>query len=375
MRELPKALPGAELKLAPEIRNRFDRSRKIGCDAFARAGRKDKLGILDRMAGDVESIVGEFRFDPRVCRQPRFGILKRLLRERCSVLPGADVGGRTVTLMDIGADSLQSPCDTGATCSGHEKKGRKVQLAESCGITKKNGLEPGLDFPLRVSVGGARVSDVHAVEPLVSCLEMTGIRTELIPVDNAYNTPNNRRLAGEYVADMVTAVHGGLKDPSRTEEGTAGEAKYTPVDFATSGDGGVTECPRGQKPVSAAMGRRGDACNVHFDRAVCLDCQCRGRHPVKIGKRSACGIRYKLSSLEAARIRAWNGLPENFAMARQRNGAESSISEFKRGVKGGRLRVRGDRREKAVNYIKMSFMNVRRANIFRRACERLGPVA
>jgi hypothetical protein len=46
-------------------------------------------------------------------------------------------------------------------------------------------------------------------------------------------------------------------------------------------------------------------------------------------------MRYRLSGLEAARNRAWNVLPEKVAKARQRNGCESSNSDFKRSVKGG----------------------------------------
>jgi hypothetical protein len=73
-------------------------------------------------------------------------------------------------------DSLQCPYDTGRPAGAikkkkkKKKKGRKVQLAETCGITKKSGLEPGLNLLLHVSVGGAHVSDLHGVEPLIACL-------------------------------------------------------------------------------------------------------------------------------------------------------------------------------------------------------------
>jgi hypothetical protein len=373
VRELLRAFPGAERELAPEIRNRYDRSGKIGYDPFAQACRRDKPGILRRMAGDVEAIVRQFRFDPRVYGQIWFGILKRLLREQCSAVPGPDGGGPTVMLRDsrdIAADSLRSPYDTGATCSGHKKKGRKVQLAESCGETEKNRLEPSLNLLLHVSTGGAHVSDVHAVEPLIACLEMTGVRAELILVDNAYNTPHNRGLAGEYGADMVTSVNGGLKDPSGTGGGAAGEPGYSAADFATDGNGVVTGS-QGRKPASATVSRGGDAVNVHFDRAVCADCECRGRCPAAIGKRSACGMRYGPASLEAVRNRAVNGRPENVAKARQRNGVEGTVSEWKRGPGAGRLRVRGDRRVKAAVFLKMAGVNLMRINGFRLDCERI----
>jgi hypothetical protein len=214
------------------------------------------------------------------------------------------------------------------------------------------------------------VSDVHAVEPLIAYLEMTGVHAELILVDNAYNTLRNCGLAGEYGADMVTSVHGGLKDPSGTEGGTPGEARYTLADFATDEDGVVTGS-QGRKPVSATVSRGGDAVNVHFDRAVCADCECRGRCPVAIGKRSACGMRYGLACLEAARNRAVNGRPENIAKARQRNGIEGTVSEWKMGPGAGKLRVRGDRRVKAAVFFKMVDVNLMRINGFRLDCERI----
>jgi hypothetical protein len=86
-------------------------------------------------------------------------------------------------------------------------------------------------------------------------------------------------------------------------------------------------------------------------------------------------MRYGLSSLEASRNRAWNGTPENVRKARQRNGNEGTISEFKRTVKIGRLRVRGDRMVEAVNYMKMAGLNVRRCHGYRRARERLRKLA
>jgi hypothetical protein len=77
---------------------------------------------------------------------------------------------------------------------------------------------------------------------------MTGVRVELILVDDAFNTPNNRGFAGEYGTDMITSVYGGLKDPSGIEGGTGGEAGYTLADFSTGGDGVVTECPGDRSP-------------------------------------------------------------------------------------------------------------------------------
>ncbi|MDR1080387.1 MAG: hypothetical protein LBQ79_05375 [Deltaproteobacteria bacterium] len=59
---------------------------------------------------------------------------------------------------------------------------------------------------------------------------------------------------------MVTSAHAGLKAPSAIEgggDGTGGEDGYTPADFSTGGAGVVTECPREQKPASAALTRAG----------------------------------------------------------------------------------------------------------------------
>ncbi|MDR1081453.1 MAG: transposase, partial [Deltaproteobacteria bacterium] len=127
--------------------------------------------------------------------------------------------------------------------------------------------------------------------------------------------------------------------------------------------GAVTECLRGQAASTTVSGG-GDACNVHFDRTVCGTFPCAGRCPVSAGKRSGCGMRYRLSGLEAARNRSVNGRPENVGKARQRNGVEAAASETGRVTGTGRLRFRGTVRAEASNNLKIAVVNIRRALAF-----------
>jgi hypothetical protein len=70
-----------------------------------------------------------------------------------------------------------------------------------------------------------------------------------------------------------------------------------------------------------------------------------------------------------------NGTPENVQKARQRNGIEGTISELKRMVKIGRLRVREGRMVETVNCIRLPGLNIRRCHGYRRASERLRKLA
>ncbi|MDR1080143.1 MAG: transposase, partial [Deltaproteobacteria bacterium] len=94
VRELLRAFPGAEHELAPEIRNRYDRSRKIGYDPFAQASRGDKPCILHRMAGDVESIVRQFRFIPASTASPGSGSSKGFSASSAPRSPARTAAGR-----------------------------------------------------------------------------------------------------------------------------------------------------------------------------------------------------------------------------------------------------------------------------------------
>ncbi|MDR1081817.1 MAG: hypothetical protein LBQ79_12865 [Deltaproteobacteria bacterium] len=56
------------------------------------------------------------------------------------------------------------------------------------------------------------------------------------------NTPHTCEIVAERGTDVVTSVHGGLKDPSGLN-GTKDESAYTLADFRTDEAGAVTECP------------------------------------------------------------------------------------------------------------------------------------
>jgi hypothetical protein len=234
-----------------------------------------------------------------------------------------------------------------------------------------------------------------------------GIVVKTILVDNAYYTLHNFNLVKEFGADLITSEKGGLKDASgvggekdpsgvggekdssevagekdpsgvgggkdpsevaceKDPSGVGGEkgkGRFSLADFETDDQGAVTKCPQGQAARSA-LSKRGDAYTAHFLRDVCMACPNKGRCPVKIGKRSACSMRYTLSSLEIARIRAWNRLPENVVKARMRNGVEGTFSEFKRVELGGKLRVRGPEMVDAVICLKMLGLNIWRFHAF-----------
>jgi head-tail adaptor len=76
-------------------------------------------------------------------------------------------------------------------------------------------------------------------------------------------------------------------------------------------------------------------------------------------------MRRSLACFEAAGNRAWNGLPENAATARQRNGIECAASGRKRARKGGRLRRRGNRNADAANRMKPAGLNIMMINNLR----------
>jgi hypothetical protein len=355
--------PESAGELDLKLRKRYDKSLQIGYDPFNQAKPEVKLLMLGRMAEDAVALVDQFRFDPRVYHAPEFQILRRLVREQFEVTVGEEGGKPSVKVKvreDVASDSLQSPYDTGVTYSGAKKlKGRKLHIGECNTATRKDRLErPALNLAIYIKTEGAHTSDAHGIEPFLEALAKMNIHPEVILVDQGYNTAQNRALAAERGIELVSTVHGGLKDPAGLNM-PGGEPRLTLADFSTDEAGAVTGCPQGQT-ASSAMSRNGDACNVHFDKAVCGACPSKGRCPVRIGTRSA-SMRYALASLEVARNRAWNATPAIRALARQRNGAEATMSESKRVEGTRRLRVRGDMAVAAANFLKGLGLNIRRA--------------
>ncbi|MDR1037401.1 MAG: transposase, partial [Deltaproteobacteria bacterium] len=365
LRNLAREMPMYVGELDRRLRARYDESLKIGYDPLEQAKPAKRYRMLTVMAREAEFLVGRFRHDPNVYGMETFKILGRLVREQVVVLPAGEGRDREVLLKDprdVAADSLQSPFDTGATYRGGKKKvkGRKIQLAENCSETRKSDLrEPFLSLVVYARTEGAHVSDAHAIEGLLEFLARMNVRVKFVLGDNARNTPENRGLVKAAGGELVTSVHGGLKDPAGEEE-AEGEPRLTLKLFRTDERGAVTECPQGQKVGTAEMSKAGDAWNVHFDWSVCRACRCRELCPVKIGQRRGASMRYTLASLEAARNRLWNERPENVRLARQRNGAEALMSQGKRGQGIGRLRVRGTRMVEAVNFLKILGLNIMR---------------
>jgi hypothetical protein len=372
LKEYPQYFREVDIKLW----ERYDPNRQTGygpeCLGGQEGQEKEDLA-LPLMARDAESLTRQFCGNPLISDMKSFQILTRLVREQCHVLPGMNGGKPEVILKDpkdIPSDSLQSPYDDEMTFCGHKKmKGRKFQMGETCSRVKKKDMEePVLNLVIYVYTEEAHVSDVHAIEKIIEFLKEMKVDVKYILVDNAYNTPHNRELAEAAGAELITSMHGGLKDPGGINNRGKGDA-YTLADFLTDDQGAVTECPKGQK-ARADMNRKGDGCHAYFDRDTCLACPCRGRCPVKIGTKRACGLTYSLNSLEVARNCAWNSSPENVAKARQRNGVEGTISEAKRTYGVGRTRVRGNDRVEAENYGMILGMNVKRFHNFLRESKR-----
>ncbi|MDR1312729.1 MAG: hypothetical protein LBQ12_03300 [Deltaproteobacteria bacterium] len=79
-------------------------------------------------------------------------------------------------------------------------------------------------------------------------------------------------------------------------------------------------------------------------------------------------MRRSPASLKIVRNRAWNGRPENAAPAERRGGVEGAASGWKRDRKGGGLRLRGNRKADAANWMKPVGLDIMRIFNFRIQC-------
>jgi hypothetical protein len=121
---LGRERPGLYRELDRALRARNSKAEKDGRDPYAQASLERRKEMLILAARDAEALVGRFRHDPAAYPWTASGPSRGSCASSARGMPRADGGEPGVTLReagDVAADSLQSPCDTGATYSGAKR--------------------------------------------------------------------------------------------------------------------------------------------------------------------------------------------------------------------------------------------------------------
>lgn len=290
-----------------------------------------------------------------------FGVLLRVLREQCQV-SGDDGSHSEVTLKkpeEIPSSSLQNPSDPDAGYSSHKGQGYQAQVMETyCDCSEEKKHEETLNLITHVEIEPADVSDVHALVPALESTRDRGLGPEEVLADSLYGSDDNHEKARGMGVELTAPTMG---VPKKDSLGLA--------DFVQNDKDAIIACPRGHAPVKRAQGKKGHV-SIGFDSVHCNDCPCRGRCPVKGGKKRHY-LRFTLKDLRVASRRRQESTPEFKDKYRWRAGVEATFSEMasRTGIK--KLRVRGMRAVGLCARLKAIGVNIFRAARVKRAREAL----
>jgi hypothetical protein len=266
------------------------------------ARKEDRLRRLAVVARDTYRLVERFKGDVMMAAMEEYGLLKRLLAERCETLsepptPNSDdddageppVPVKAKEPKEVASDSLQTPHDPDVTYSGHKGQGYEVQISETC--VAGNAVQ----LITEVKVTPSAHHDARATLPVIEALKTAGHTPQELVADTAYGGADNADKAAGHGVNLLAPCPGkGKPDPQVAYPAPA------------------VQCPTTSQEA---------------------------------------GVWLKAQEAQA-------GFGERYAI---RAGIEGTNSELKRGQGLGRLRVRGGDRVSLVVHFKVAACNMKRA--------------
>ncbi|MBT4513277.1 MAG: hypothetical protein HOC20_13845 [Chloroflexi bacterium] len=227
---------------------------------------------------------------------------------------------------EISARSLQNPADDTATFrrkSGGNHKGHMFNVTETC--APENPVQLLTDICVEQNVTS---DDKFLAERLPQIKERTGV-TEMITDANYTGEDSERVCKEEKVAIIPTEVKG------RKES----EDKLSLTEFRFDGNS-VVSCPEGHSPYEQIDKPEDGRHIAHFATQVCGNCPCIKECPVRGGKRFY-SLPFTDRQVLLAQRRQQLSKEEYRRKCRLRPAIEGTISQFKRKMHNGKLRVRG----------------------------------
>lgn len=227
---------------------------------------------------------------------------------------------------EISSRSLQNPADDTATFrrkAGKDYQGDIFNVTETC--APGNQVQLVTDVCVEPNV----VSDERILEErLPSIKERTGVE-EMI-TDAGYTGESPEEIcADEEVRIIPTEVKGRKESPGR----------ISLTDFSFDGNW-IVSCPQGHSPMEQIDKPEKGRHVVRFDRTVCSACPLEGKCPAKCHKRFySLSLSYR--QIQLARRRQQLSEEEYRRKCRLRPAVEGTVSQFKRKMSNGKLRVRG----------------------------------
>ncbi len=227
---------------------------------------------------------------------------------------------------EISARSLQNPADDTATFrrkSGENNQGHMFNVTETC--APENPVQLLTDICVEQNVTS---DDRFLAERLPQIKERTGVM-EMITDANYTGEDSERVCKEEKVAIIPTEVKGRKESTN----------KLSLTEFRFDGNS-LVSCPEGNAPCEQIDKPEDGRHIAHFATRVCGNCPRVNECPVRGGKRFY-SLPFTDRQVLLAQRRQQLSKEEYCRKCRLRPAVEGTISQFKRKMPNGKLRIRG----------------------------------
>lgn len=298
-------------------------------------------GRMQTAAEDLYRLVTLFELDEAVSGMESYQLMKRLLREQCTV------SGTAIALVDKpSSDSLQNPSDPDAGYSGHKGQGYQAQVSETS--SEDNPFEAIIS----VKVESACESDSPATMETIRDVQGQGIPLEEMLADTSYGSQDNVDAAAEAGVNLISPASG-------TRERTDDRISLDDFQFEESGKR-MTHCPSGQSPDYQRYRKNDERGTADFTETQCSGCAHRDRC---IGRTLNNGIRRVSWTRKQGALsyrRQYQQTTDFKEKYRARSGIEATFSQLGNTHGGKDLRVRGFPAVHGATLMNFTTINIRR---------------
>lgn len=289
-----------------------------------RAEVEEHLHKLGSLLFELHQAYGD---DAKICAGKSYQHLSRILLEQYNITVGSEQTAIAVKpAKEISPASLQNPADDTATFrrkNGATYKGDLLNVAETC--APENTVQLLTDISVHPNMAA---DDVILTERVSQLKERTGVE-ELI-VDGNYSGEKSESACNEEGVNLIPTEIKGPKLPSD---------KIPLAEFRFEGNL-VAACPEGHAPKEQIYKLEKGHHIIRFAREICAGCARLNNCPVRLGKKVNSLI-YNDRQVILSRRRQQLGEEAYRIKCLLRPAVEGTISQFKRLMRNGKLRVRG----------------------------------
>jgi hypothetical protein len=284
-------------------------------------------GHLKQMGSLLFELHQAYAGDAEISTSESYQHVSRLLLEQYDIA----ISSERITIdvkpaKDISPASLQNPADDTATFrrkNGASYKGDLLNVAETCGPENKVQLLTDISVYPNMTA-----DDVILTERISEIKQRTGVE-EMI-VDGGYSGEKSETACQKESVNLIPTEVKGRKLPAE-------EISLAEFHFESNV---LVSCPEGQAPLEQIHKPEKGHHIAHFAKEVCAECPRRKSCLVRCGEKFYSLI-YNDRQVLLSRRRQQLGEEAYRNKCRLRPAVEGTVSQFKRLLHKGKLRVRG----------------------------------